>query len=49
MIVLRGDYEEQNKRILLEKSYLNRFLEVTSKDKEKEIKFFRAIGDPYIT
>ena len=45
---MQGDPNEELKRNYIERHYLDRFSAVSLMDKEKGIKFFKAIGDPYI-
>jgi len=46
---LFGHYQTEEEKLELESQYVTKFNEVRKLNEEKNIKFFQAIGDPFIT
>ena len=46
---LFGHFEDEEEKVELESLYVEKFNEVGKLTEQKNIKFFSAIGDPYIT
>ncbi len=46
---LFGHYQTDEEKLDLESQYVTKFNEVRKLNEEKNIKFFKAIGDPFIT